>query len=81
MTTPTLLDFLTYEVDDYVREELLSAIAELSTGQRYFTYNAYNVLLDAGSLTATVEDELDVNRQDTVPIATLTELLRGGALA
>ncbi len=58
MIRPPLDEFLTGEVDDFVRSELLAAIEQLDVGQRYFTYNAFNVLLDGEACTATVEDSL-----------------------
>ncbi len=79
MTVPALQDFLNHEVDDFVRAELLSAIGQLDTGQRYFTYNTFNVLLNGDTQLATVEDELDVDRSDTVALAAFAELLRGPA--
>lgn len=76
MTMDRLLDeFLKYEVDDYIRTQLQEAAANLTTGSRYFTYNAFNVRLDADSGTATVEDELDVNREVTLGLDTFLLLL------
>lgn len=77
MTLPPLQDFINHEADDFVRSELLSAIDQLKTGQRYFTYNTFNVLLDADAQLATVEDELDVERAETVALDAFAELLRG----
>lgn len=77
MTLPPLQDFMIHEADDFVRSELISAIDELDTGQRYFTYNTFNVLLDADSQVATVEDELDVDRSESVALEAFAELLRG----
>lgn len=72
-----LQDFLVHEVDDFVRAELLGAIEHLVAGRRYFTFNTFNVLLDGGAERATVEDELDVDRAETVSLSAFTELLRG----
>lgn len=77
MTLPPLQDFIKHEADGFVRSELLSAIDQLDTGQRYFTYNTFNVLLDADTQLATVEDELDVERSETVALGAFAELLRG----
>jgi hypothetical protein len=66
MTQSPLDEFLAYELDGNIRSELLEVINQMATGQRYFTYNAFNVLLDADASTATVEDELDANRQSVV---------------
>ena len=76
MTTDRLLEeFLKYEVDDYIRTQLRDAAASLITGSRYFTYNAFNVRLDVDSGTATVEDELDVNREVTLGLDAFLLLL------
>lgn len=71
----TWLRFLAFELDDYVRSELLNAISRLFTGQRYFTYNASNVRLDGDASTASVEDEFDANRQSVVDLHEFTILL------
>lgn len=78
MNQPTIESFLIHEADDFVRSQLLSTIGELVTGQRYFTYNTFNVLLDADTQLATVDDELDVEQSDTVALAAFAALLRGG---
>ena len=76
MLRPPLDEFLTGELDDSVCAQLLTAIEQLQTGRRYFTYNAFNVLLDAELDTATVEDEFDVDRQTTVALDEFRTLLR-----
>lgn len=78
MAQSSLDEFLAFELDDYIRSELLGAISQLSTGQRYFTYNAFNVLLDADASTATVEDELDPTRQTIVGLQEFEALLGVG---
>jgi hypothetical protein len=76
MMRPPLDEFLTGELNDFVRAQLLTAIDQLHTGRRYFTYNAFNVLLDAELDTATIEDEFDVDRQSTVALDDFRMLLR-----
>ncbi|HEY3553082.1 MAG TPA: hypothetical protein VGK66_05275 [Solirubrobacterales bacterium] len=76
MTRPPLQDFLIHEADDSVRAQLLDAIDQLAAGRRYFTYNTFNIQLDADTQLATVEDELDVERSETVGLATFADLLR-----
>ena len=76
MLRPPLDEFLTGELDDFVCAQLLTAIEQLQTGRRYFTYNAFNVLLDAELYKATVEDEFDVDRQTTVGLDEFRTLLR-----
>lgn len=78
MMRPPLDEFIAGEVDDFVRSELLAAIEQLEVGQRYFTYNAFNVLLDGHACKATVEDELDVNRQSTIGLDEFRALLAEG---
>lgn len=75
MNVSPLDAFRTGELNDFIRAQLLGTIAQLQTGQRYFTYDAFNVLLDAESGTATVEDELDVDRQSTVALNGFRKLL------
>ncbi|GAB3152930.1 hypothetical protein GCM10027258_54840 [Amycolatopsis stemonae] len=75
MTLPLLKDFLVREADDFVRAELLGVIDQLR-GQRYFTYDTFNVFLDADAQLATVEDELDTERSETVPLGAFADLLR-----
>lgn len=78
MMQPPLDEFMAGEVDDSVRSELLAAIEQLDFGQRYFTYNAFNVLVDADTSTATVEDELDITRQSTLGLGEFRALLAAG---
>jgi len=75
MNVSPLDEFLTGELNDFIRTQLLATIEQLQTGQRYFTYNTFNVLLDVESGTATVEDELDVDRQSTVALDDFRKLL------
>jgi hypothetical protein len=77
MTLSPLEDFMSHGADEFVRSELLGAIDELDTGQRYFTFNTFNVLLDADARLATVEDELDVERAESVALDAFAEVLRG----
>lgn len=75
MPRPPLDEFLSGELNGYIRAQLLTAIEQLQTGRRYFTYNAFNVLLDAEADTVTVEDEFDVDRQSTVALEEFRKLL------
>lgn len=77
MTRAPLEDFLIHEANDFVRSELLGAIDRLATGQRYFTFNTFNVMLDADAQIATVEDELDIERSETAPLVEFVRRLRG----
>lgn len=76
MPRPPIDEFLTGELNDFIRAQLLTAIEQLQTGRRYFTYNTFNVLLDAEADTATIEDELDVDRQNTLVLEEFRKLLR-----
>lgn len=54
-----LLDrFFSEECTRYVRDLLLEAL-ERTSGTEYFTFNVFNVLIDADRGVVTVEDELD----------------------
>jgi hypothetical protein len=64
-----LLDqFLSDEVDGYVRSTLLDAVATPIAGTKYFTFNVFNVLLDFEQSTVVVEDELDPKASETVEL-------------
>jgi hypothetical protein len=76
MRQPPLDEFLASELNDFIRAQLHTAIEQLQTGRRYFTYNTFNVLLDAEADTATIEDELDVDRQSEVALEEFRSLLR-----
>ncbi|WP_156368317.1 hypothetical protein [Arthrobacter sp. Leaf137] len=67
---------MTGELNDFIRAQLLTALEHLKTGRRYFTYNSFNVLLDADAGTATVEDVFAVDRQSTVMLEELRTHLR-----
>ncbi|MCQ6270603.1 hypothetical protein M8J71_08950 [Pseudarthrobacter sp. R1] len=76
MLRSPLDEFLSGELNDYIRTQILTAIERMQTGKRYFTYNAFNVLLDADTATATVEDEFSIDRQSTVSLHEFQKLLR-----
>ncbi len=76
MAHQPLHDFLIHEADEFVRAELLGVISQLEVGQRYFTYNTFNVLLDADTQVATIEDELDIERSESVSLVAFADLLR-----
>lgn len=78
MSSSPLEEFLTLELDGYIRSELLAALTTPATGQRYFTYNAFNILLNADASTATVEDELDAKRQSVLDLHQSGTLLAAG---
>lgn len=64
MSRSPIDEFLTGEVNGYIRVQLLTAIEQMQAGIRYFTYNAFNVLLDADASTAIVEDEFNIHAGD-----------------
>jgi hypothetical protein len=76
MLRSPLEEFLEGELNDSIREELLSAMEQLEIGRCYFEYNTFNVLLDADASAVTVEDELDVNRQSMLSFVEFKALLR-----
>lgn len=49
-------EFVANELDDSSRAELLSALEHTKQGRRYFTYNAFNILVDAETSMVIVED-------------------------
>lgn len=71
-----LEEFLSGELNDYIRLQLLAGIEQLKSGRRYFEYNTFNILLDADTSTVTVEDELDVHWESTLSFADFQALLR-----
>ncbi|SCC28215.1 hypothetical protein GA0061083_3879 [Pseudarthrobacter enclensis] len=75
MPRPPLDEFLTGELSNFIRAQLLTAIEQLQTGRRSFTYNTFNVLLDAEADTTTIEDELDLDRQSTLVLEEFRKLL------
>jgi len=62
MMSACLVDrFMAEEATEHVRSVLISAIESAPpAGTRYFTFNAFNVLLDFDQGSVTVEDEFDV---------------------
>jgi hypothetical protein len=71
-----LLDqFLEHEADDTARSTLLSAVREPVLGRKYFTFNAFNVLLDFERSLAVVEDELDPTASEAVDLVEFTRRL------
>ncbi|RXZ51869.1 hypothetical protein [Agromyces binzhouensis] len=75
MSGTPLHEFLASELNEHIRIELLTAIEQARSGCRYFTYNTFNVLVDADRSTATVEDELDDARASEINLRQFTELL------
>ena len=61
--------FFAEEADDYVKEVLRAELRSRLSGSRYFTFNVFNVRLDFDAETATVEDELESGREESVPLA------------
>lgn len=76
MARTVIEDFLRLEANEYVRKQLLEVISTLTIGERYFTYNVFNVRIDARSGTVTIEDELDVDRQEIMDLAAFERVLR-----
>jgi hypothetical protein len=71
-----LLDqFLAHELNDYVRSTLLDAAVVPIAGSKYFTFNAFNVLLDFERAIAVVENELDPTASETVDLSEFTRRL------
>lgn len=69
--------FFAEEATEHVRSLLLGAIeAGQAEGTRYFTFNAFNVLVDYDKGSVTVEDEFDVVAMCRVGIDEFTARLR-----
>jgi hypothetical protein len=72
--------FFEHEATEHVRNLLLGAIdAGQAEGTRYFTFNAFNVLLDYDQGSATIEDEFDVLAMCRVGLADFAQRLRASA--
>lgn len=74
MSKSVLEEFFAHEVDDRVRSELIEVIAR-GTGDRYLTYNTFNVRLDFDHERVTIEDELDVHRQCVISLHEFAAML------
>lgn len=70
-----IVEFVQYELNDHVRAQLRTALRDQHSGQRYFTFNASNVLLDLDAQTVTVEDEFDPSREDRLDLEAFTALI------
>ncbi|MEV5003730.1 hypothetical protein [Nocardioides sp. LML1-1-1.1] len=70
-----LEELLAHELDESMRSELLEAMHRLQAGVREFTSNTFNIRLDMDASTATIDDELDVDRQSVVSLRELRSLL------
>jgi hypothetical protein len=69
--TPSLLEqFLSEECDAHVVRRIREEVS--ASGERYLTFNRFNVRLDLNDGTATIEDELDPDSEASMP---LTEFL------
>ncbi|NNM44392.1 hypothetical protein [Knoellia koreensis] len=68
MTESYFIHILKHEMTDYERAEILQAARRRPSGRHYLTFNVFNVLMDFDSSTATVEDELDVDSAESLPL-------------
>jgi hypothetical protein len=73
---PVLERFFLDEVDDHVAKVLLQDADARTTGEVYRTFNVFNVRLDFDASTATVEDELDPELEETVELRGFLDRLR-----
>jgi hypothetical protein len=72
--------FFEHEATEHVRDLLLGAIdAGQAEGTTYFTFNAFNVLLDYDRGSATIEDEFDVVAMCRIGFAEFARRLRSSA--
>ena len=75
MTAPLVLCFLQEECNEYVRSLLLAEMPRRSVGVKYLTFNVFNVNLDFEQQLVTVEDELDPDADETLPLSAFKALL------
>jgi hypothetical protein len=70
----SLLDqFLAEECNAYVVQRIRDEAA--TTGERYLTFNRFNVRLDLDAGVATIEDEIDPDTEISLPVAELLDRL------
>jgi hypothetical protein len=74
MTAGLLDQFLEEECTPHVVQRLREA-ARVESGERYFTFNRFNVRLDLDAGIATVEDELNPEFEVDLPIDELVQLV------
>jgi hypothetical protein len=75
MTASLLEEFLAEECTPHVVGVLIEA-AEGQSGERYFTFNRFNVRLDIDAGVATIEDELDPDIEFALPIDEFIQRVR-----
>jgi hypothetical protein len=76
--TSLLEDFLTEECTDHV-VSLLREEAKASSGEKYLTFNRFNVRLDLDARIATIEDELDPDEEVSLPLSQFLDHLSNPA--
>jgi hypothetical protein len=69
-------EFFHGEINQHTASILISALAEPASGTKYFTFNAFNVLLDFDRQVATIEDELDPEAEESIPLGLLADRLK-----
>ena len=78
MTASLLEEFLVEECTPHV-VDVLSDAAEGQSGERYFTFNRFNVRLDLDAGVATIEDELDPDIELALPVDEFMQRVREAA--
>lgn len=76
MAAPLVLRFLKEECNEYVRSLLLTEMGRPSGAAKYLTFNVFNVNLNFEQQLATVEDELDPESEETLPLSDFQALLQ-----
>lgn len=71
--------FFAEEFNDHVKAVVEQAVAG-EEGERYLTFNVFNVAIDLDSGFVTVEDELDASAECTVSLASFLDRVREGSI-
>lgn len=75
-----LQEFVSRDLTELVRTDLLRAIGQRKSGQRQFTYNVFDVRIEVDTSTAVIEDVLDEERKSVVELEEFARILRNARL-
>jgi hypothetical protein len=60
--------FFAEDADEQTKRVLDDELRSRTSGSRYFTFNVFNVRLDFDEQVATIEDELDAQSAESLPL-------------